>query len=69
MTTEQTAVVNKLQNKGWITNLVSPDSEGECIVYMSKRITKYSTRYAEVDEQGLVNGEEFEPNDYARIWQ
>lgn len=59
LTPIQDEVVNALSRKKYHVNKVSyqfADEEGGPTVYMSKRPNKYSTRYAEVSPDGLVNG-------------
>jgi hypothetical protein len=51
----QNQVVDALARKGFSINSVD-DSCDEVTVFMSKRVKSYSTRYAEVDSTGLVNG-------------
>jgi hypothetical protein len=55
LTEIQNQVVDALARKGFSINSVD-DSCGETTVFMSKRVKPYSTRYAEVDSTGLVNG-------------
>jgi hypothetical protein len=56
LTPIQNQVSDALARKGWHVNSVRDCGEDEATVFMSKRIKSYSTRYAEVDARGLVNG-------------
>ena len=56
MTTIQTEVVNKLSKRGFKVNRVDEATDYQTAVcFMSKR-SKATTAYAEVDEDGSVNG-------------
>jgi hypothetical protein len=55
----QDETVNKLLRMGFEENATradNPDESEACTVYMSKRVKSYSTRYVEVDSNGLCNG-------------
>jgi hypothetical protein len=56
LTLIQNQVTDALARKGFNINSVSDCGDDEATVFMSKRIKSYSTRYAEVDARGLVNG-------------
>jgi len=56
LTAIQNQVTDSLASRGFHINTVSDCGEDEATVFMSKRVKPYSTRYAEVDAQGLVNG-------------
>lgn len=62
LTDIQNQVVDALAAKGWRVNSVSScgEDDSEQTVFMSKRVKSYSTHYAEVDAQGLVNGKPLE---------
>jgi hypothetical protein len=56
----QNDTVNQLAKRGFIVNRVDgadEDSGQSAVCFMSKRISRSSTLYAEVDEDGSVNGE------------
>ena len=57
MTAIQTEVVNKLSKRGFKVNRVDEATDYQTAVcFMSKRTGKATTAYAEVDEDGSVNG-------------
>jgi hypothetical protein len=56
----QNDTVTQLAKRGFIVNRVDEaDEDGyqQAVCFMSKRISKFQTFYAEVDEDGSVNGQ------------
>lgn len=53
----QESALAKLETAGFEIDRVSEfEDEKHPTIFLSKRVSSYSTRYAEVDSDGLVNG-------------
>lgn len=63
LTDAQSSILKALENRKYRVNRISyqfADEEGGPTVYLSKKPNSHTTLYAEIDPQGLINGETLE---------